>query len=235
MDLVCDLKTSLTAHSSEDIQQECQKFFKFKGIQDPSAILAEIKSVTTMVQQLNNKLAESSDSFENQIGNLKQKQELIEHKVDQISSTTNSDVQKLQQEIKLFFNHLIDLVRLQSTKLSKLEKDLDDFRKDQQKSDERISKLEENIKSSAKLVLIGDLLARLVPRPIRRGRKRPFLIVFDSFGSDRITAVFHRIVNEHKRSNTPFSGRLRQLLTVYDTTKNVRYARPGISMKIVMI
>jgi hypothetical protein len=55
---------------------------------------------------------------------------------------------------------------------------------------------------------------------IRRGRKRPFLIVLDSFVSDRITAVFHRIVNERKRSDTPFSGRLRQLLTVYDATKN---------------
>ncbi len=61
-----------------------------------------------------------------------------------------------------------------------------------------------------------------IPRSIRRGRKRPFLIVFDSFGSDRITVVFHRIVNERKRSDTPFSGRLRQLLTVYDTTKNGR-------------
>jgi hypothetical protein len=60
------------------------------------------------------------------------------------------------------------------------------------------------------------------PRLIRRGRKRPFLIVFDSFGSDRITVVFHRIVNERKRSDTPFSGRLRQFLTVYDTTKNGR-------------
>ncbi len=60
------------------------------------------------------------------------------------------------------------------------------------------------------------------PRSIRRGRKRPFLIVFDSFGTDRITAVFRRIVNERKRSDTPFSGRLRQLLAVYDTTKNDR-------------
>ncbi len=60
------------------------------------------------------------------------------------------------------------------------------------------------------------------PRSIRRGRKRPFLIVFDSFGSDRITAVFHRIVNERTRSDTPFSGRLRQLLNVYHTTKNGR-------------
>jgi hypothetical protein len=60
------------------------------------------------------------------------------------------------------------------------------------------------------------------PRSIRRGRKRPLLIVFDSFGSDRITVVFHRIVNERKRSDTPFSGRLRQLLTVYDTTENGR-------------
>jgi hypothetical protein len=60
------------------------------------------------------------------------------------------------------------------------------------------------------------------PRSIRRGRKRPLLIVFDLFGSDRITAVFHRIVNERKRSDTPFSGRLRQLLTVYDATKNGR-------------
>jgi hypothetical protein len=62
----------------------------------------------------------------------------------------------------------------------------------------------------------------VLPRSIRRGRKRLFLIVFDSFGGDRITVVFHRIVNEHKRSDTPFSGRLRQLLTVYDTTKNGR-------------
>jgi hypothetical protein len=87
---------------------------------------------------------------------------LIEQKVDHISQATNSDVQELQQEIKLLFNYLIDLVRLQSTKLSKLEKDLDDFRKDKQKSDKRISKLEETIKSSAKCVLIGDLLVRLV-------------------------------------------------------------------------
>jgi hypothetical protein len=47
-------------------------------------------------------------------------------------------------------------------------------------------------------------------------------MVFDSFGSERITAVFHRVVNERKRSDTPFSGRLRQLLTIYDTTKNGR-------------
>ncbi len=60
------------------------------------------------------------------------------------------------------------------------------------------------------------------PRSIRRGRKRPLLIVFDLFGSDRITVVFHRIINERKRSDTPFSGRLPQLLTVYDTTKNGR-------------
>ncbi len=37
-----------------------------------------------------------------------------------------------------------------------------------------------------------------LPRSIRRGRKRPFLIVFDSFDSDRITAVFHCIVNERE-------------------------------------
>jgi hypothetical protein len=61
-----------------------------------------------------------------------------------------------------------------------------------------------------------------ISRSIRRGRKRPFLIVFGSFGNDRITAVYCRIVNEHKRSDTPFSGRLRQLLTVADTTKNGR-------------
>jgi hypothetical protein len=61
-----------------------------------------------------------------------------------------------------------------------------------------------------------------LPRSIRRGRKRSFLIVFDSFSSDRITAVFHRIVNERKRSYSPFSGRLWQLLAVHDTTKNGR-------------
>jgi hypothetical protein len=60
------------------------------------------------------------------------------------------------------------------------------------------------------------------PRSIRSARRRPFLIVFDSFGSDRITAVFHRMVNQRKRSDNLFSGRLRQLLTVYDTTKNGR-------------
>jgi hypothetical protein len=48
-------------------------------------------------------------------------------------------------------------------------------------------------------------------RSIRRGLTQPFLIVFDSFGSDSITAVFHRIVNKRKRSDTPFSGRLRHL------------------------
>jgi hypothetical protein len=61
-----------------------------------------------------------------------------------------------------------------------------------------------------------------LPRSIGRGRKRPFLMVFDSFGSDRNTAVIHRFVNERKRSDTSFSGRLRQLLTVYDTTKKGR-------------
>jgi hypothetical protein len=50
----------------------------------------------------------------------------------------------------------------------------------------------------------------LIPRSIIRGRKRPFLIVFDSFGSDRITPVFRRIVNERKRSHIPFSDHLRQ-------------------------
>ncbi len=33
-------------------------------------------------------------------------------------------------------------------------------------------------------------------------------------------AAFHRIVNERKQLDTPFSDRLRQLITVYDTTKN---------------
>jgi hypothetical protein len=47
-------------------------------------------------------------------------------------------------------------------------------------------------------------------------------MVFDSFGSDRITAVVHRFGNERKRSDTSFSGRLRQLLTVYDAAKNGR-------------
>jgi hypothetical protein len=41
-----------------------------------------------------------------------------------------------------------------------------------------------------------------IPRSIRRGYKRPLWSVFDSFGSDRITAVFHRIVNERKRQYT---------------------------------
>jgi hypothetical protein len=61
-----------------------------------------------------------------------------------------------------------------------------------------------------------------VPRSIGPGRKRPLLIVFDPFGSHRITAVFHRVVNECKRWDTQFSGRSRQLLTVYDTTKHGR-------------
>jgi hypothetical protein len=50
--------------------------------------------------------------------------------------------------------------------------------------------------------------------------------VFDSFHMRSITAVFHRIVNERKRSDTRFSGRLRQLLTVYGTTKNGRNTAP---------
>jgi len=49
-----------------------------------------------------------------------------------------------------------------------------------------------------------------------------FFIVFDSFGRNRITAVFHRIASECKRSDARFSGRLQPLLTVYDTTKNGR-------------
>jgi hypothetical protein len=75
--------------------------------------------------------------------------------------------------------------------------------------------------STAKNITCGKTKARIIPRSIRRGRKRPFLIVFDSFGSNRITAVFHRIVNELKWSDTPFSGRLRQLLTVYIRQKTV--------------
>jgi hypothetical protein len=51
-------------------------------------------------------------------------------------------------------------------------------------------------------------------------------IVFDSFHRRSITAVFHRIVNERKRSDTRFSGRLRQLLTVYGRTKNGRNTVP---------
>jgi hypothetical protein len=37
-----------------------------------------------------------------------------------------------------------------------------------------------------------------------------------------MTAVFHRIVNEHKRSDTRLSGRSRPLITVHDTTTNGR-------------
>jgi hypothetical protein len=59
-----------------------------------------------------------------------------------------------------------------------------------------------------------------VQRSHKPGRKRPvFFIVFRPFGSDCITAVFHRIVNECKRSDTRLSGRLRPLLTVHDTIK----------------
>ena len=47
-------------------------------------------------------------------------------------------------------------------------------------------------------------------------------LVSDTFYSDRFTAVFCRIVNESKGSNTLFSCRLRQLLIVYGTTKNDR-------------
>jgi hypothetical protein len=59
----------------------------------------------------------------------------------------------------------------------------------------------------------------LVLRSNKPGRKRPFLIVFRPFGSDCITAVFHRIVNKCKRSDTRFLGRLRLLLTVHATIK----------------
>jgi hypothetical protein len=72
-----------------------------------------------------------------------------------------------------------------------------------------------------------------VQRSHKPGRKRPvFFIVFRPFGSDCITAVFHRIVNECKRSDTRLSGRLRPLLTVHDTIKTVLYAP---FMVIVMV
>jgi hypothetical protein len=61
-----------------------------------------------------------------------------------------------------------------------------------------------------------------VSRSIRPGRKQPFFIVLDPFGSQRITAVFYRVVNERKRWDTQFSGRLRQLLNLYDMTKDGR-------------
>ena len=47
-------------------------------------------------------------------------------------------------------------------------------------------------------------------------------LIFDTFHSDRFTAVFCRIVNQCKRLDTLFSGRLRQLLTVHGTTKHNR-------------
>jgi hypothetical protein len=59
-----------------------------------------------------------------------------------------------------------------------------------------------------------------LPRSNKLGRKRPFLTVFRPFGSDCITTVIHRIVNERKRSDTRLSGSLRPLLTVYDTVTN---------------
>jgi hypothetical protein len=42
--------------------------------------------------------------------------------------------------------------------------------------------------------------------PVVNGR---FFIVFRPFGSDCITAAFHRIVNERKQSDTRLSDRLR--------------------------
>jgi hypothetical protein len=62
----------------------------------------------------------------------------------------------------------------------------------------------------SKLLHYLGFFNRELPRSTRRGRKRPFLMVFDSFGSDCITTVFHGIVNECKRSDPPFLGRLRQ-------------------------
>ena len=43
-------------------------------------------------------------------------------------------------------------------------------------------------------------------------------------------AVFHRIVNERKRSDTRFSGYLRPLLIVHNTTKYSRYQKDEIRL-----
>jgi hypothetical protein len=70
--------------------------------------------------------------------------------------------------------------------------------------------IRKNQRSDVRKSLLYPVECNSIPRSIRSGRKRQFLIVFDSFGSHRTTAVFHRIVNERTRSDTPFSGRLRQ-------------------------
>jgi hypothetical protein len=55
-----------------------------------------------------------------------------------------------------------------------------------------------------------------LPRSIRRGRKRPFLIVFDSFDSDCIKAVFPRIVNDRRRLIRDYTELSSHSLNLYD-------------------
>lgn len=63
-----------------------------------------------------------------------------------------------------------------------------------------------------------------------RDRKRPYFIVFRTLGSDSITVVFRRIVNDRKRSDSEFSSRIWPLVIVYDT---VAYGRNTIAAKRV--
>jgi hypothetical protein len=44
------------------------------------------------------------------------------------------------------------------------------------------------LQNEKKMTLRRTQTTHLLPRSIRRDRKRPFLIVFDSFGSDRISS-----------------------------------------------
>ncbi len=129
------------------------------------------------------------------------------------------ELQDVMEIIRQLFNMLCERLDANEEKINDLEKTLNNA---------SISEGHLLLGSVATQILakMGRVLNRddplYIPRSIRRGRKLPFLILFDSFGSDRITVVFHRIVNERNRSDNPFSGRLRQLLTVYDTTKNGR-------------
>ena len=72
------------------------------------------------------------------------------------------------------------------------------------------------------------ILFTISARQVSQGRSKRHRLraVFDSFHIDSNTTVFHRIVNERKRLDTRFSGRLRRLLNVYGTTKNGRNTAP---------
>jgi len=69
---ICDSISSITIHSSSEVQEKCKEFFELKDITDSSIIIKEIHSLTVTIKAINEKMVKpSGNSSNNKIESLK--------------------------------------------------------------------------------------------------------------------------------------------------------------------